>query len=186
MRRNAIIVAQIKIYNLWGHYGSDCQKSGIDDRTSNKLFLPTLSNHCCYPPLSSSTSKAAPRCESVQEQSAASTACQWYSRILFLSEDRDERGLKDSDLHQSTVWLHRLPVIKGNHKQLQRDIRMIYSWKRKHTIITTPNHTASLQLLFWSSCQVFLGDMFSILIKTWYQNLAKLIQGKCDCTDLHS
>lgn len=39
--------------------------------------------------------------------------------VLLLGEDRDPRGLEDSDLHQGAVGLHRFTVVKGDDKQLR-------------------------------------------------------------------
>jgi len=55
----------------------------------------------------------------LQAEAAASTGCQGDVPVLLLGEDWDAGRLKNSDLHQRAVRLHRLPIIIGYHKQLQ-------------------------------------------------------------------
>lgn len=80
-------------------------------------------------------------CMKRQTEATASTACRGDLLILFLGEDWDARRLKDGDLHQSTVGLHRLPIVIGYHKQLQ--------WARQNTHKQYTNANASTKLLLF-------------------------------------
>lgn len=107
-------------------------------------------------------------------EAAASTECQGDLLILFLGEDWNARRLKDGDLHQRAVRLHRLPVIIGYHKQLQKDTAQQYNNRNASTeqnYFFSHHHTAHYtNNFFFQVTRHFFVDMFSILIKTDWQN----------------
>lgn len=97
--------------------------------------------------------------------------------VLLLGEDWYTRRLEDSDLHQSAVSFHRLPIIIGYQKQLQRarehthkqhtnaDTKVLHSVLFfYHTTTRYTNNSLS------EVARHLFVDVFSILIKTDWQN----------------
>lgn len=91
-----------------------------------------------------------------------------HLRVLFLGEDRNARWLKDGDLNQTAVSLHRLPIIKGYDKKLGRDNRpcqLHTKFKHPKTILQHSTHIVYCNLYYGVPGSFFFVDMFGILIK---------------------
>lgn len=151
-----------------------------DATTVVKVCRGVLKTPCPLPAVffTASSCLAALWCVHLQAEAVASTVVSKRGvPVLLLGEDWYTRRLEDSDLHQSAVSFHRLPIIIGYQKQLQRAREHTHKQhtnagtKVFHSVLffyhTTTRYTNNS--LSEVARHLFV-DVFSILIKTDWQN----------------